>query len=175
MCGDTKLRRISVRVTEHFIWTAWSDRTSGLKCWHTNASTQTVGPGARWLISSENMLCSSHAISLLCDVAKPLYRVAGGASLDEVPDEFNYTCQLPDLLECTRTRASCCVAHIAVLSTPTLLECTHTTQTPTVLKHGCLCCLSSVSRSTFIDASPDYINYKWNNSICLIFIFCQNK
>lgn len=51
------------------------------------------------------MLCSSHAISLLCDVAKPLYRVAGGASLDEVPDEFNYTCQLCQdvlaLLECT--------------------------------------------------------------------------
>ena len=38
-------------------------------------------------------------VSHTCDVATPLYRVAGGASLDEVPAELNYTCQLPDICE----------------------------------------------------------------------------
>lgn len=36
----------------------------------------------------------------MCDVVSmSLYRVAGGSSLDEVPAELNYTCQLPDICE----------------------------------------------------------------------------
>ena len=55
-------------------------------------------PGSRaatLLVSSKNMLYCSHGVSHAWTSATPLYRLAGGASLDEVPAEFNYTCQFP--------------------------------------------------------------------------------
>jgi len=50
---------------------------------------------ATLIVSSENMLYCSHGVSYAWTSATPLYRLAGGASLDEVPVEFNYTCQFP--------------------------------------------------------------------------------
>ena len=43
----------------------------------------------------------------MCDVATPLYRAVGEASLNEVPDELNYTCQLPDVLNVAGLEGGC--------------------------------------------------------------------
>ena len=50
---------------------------------------------ATLLVSSENMLYCSHGVSHAWTSATPLYRLAGGTFLDEVPAEVNYNCQFP--------------------------------------------------------------------------------